>query len=195
MDLYLMVQLGLGAGMAMLLTWFYPHCARPALAFAGSRPLGFWLALAGAVIGAVAWIGSPVLDALGAEELAEATGPLRYVGGLALLGYVRPTWLVRLAGGPDGSVPPRFLLTWYARWWQKVGVRGARAQQIEWLRDALRDLRPPADPAIVAAWVDELDALTHLGEAGDFAALTERLRDLYEKLARLRPVEPLGALP
>jgi hypothetical protein len=103
--------------------WFYPHCVRPGLAWAGGRPAAFWLGAAACVVCAVAFVGMAYLG----NVPHSFRGWYRPIQGLTVVAFVvevvaffAPTWVVRLTGGPAPATLRRFLLDWVAGFWIKA---------------------------------------------------------------------------
>lgn len=128
--------------------WFYSHCVRPSLAHAGGSRISFLIGFAACVgVAGSLLADSALIVATLNGNLANAHGwygPLTVASflvlGIAWAGWSHPTWLVRATGGPDPTIPRRYLLDWLSgRWMMARGnEQGERAAAESFLR-ALAD--------------------------------------------------------
>jgi hypothetical protein len=102
-----MVQLILVIAFVAGEIWFYQHCARPSLQWAGARRSAYTLGFMASVVSCCAFVGS-----FEASEILHGTSawirPLLAIatvaGAVDALAWARPEWIVQLTGGPDPIV-------------------------------------------------------------------------------------------
>jgi hypothetical protein len=180
-------------GLAGLAIWYYPHCARPPLAFASMPRVAFLvcIALTGFIVAgcALLWVGLYV-DLLGREVS-------RLVSGLMLVAWVplsvaliRPGWF-RVLGPPDPTAQPRFLLTWFRKEWYRLDGDGQRVGFVEMFERELEKIREPSNAAFVDVWIQALRAFVHGHRLGHTSSERERLT-LDGLLDAIVPVDPIA---
>jgi hypothetical protein len=123
-----LVTLAITVPMVGGVLWFYPHCVRPSLAVAGARRVAFVVGFGACVILSAALLGG----AIATVEGLRGEGPSGYVWYVpdlvvmfaslvvAAVGWGRPAWVVRLTGGPDATIPKRYLLDWLSGRWMSA---------------------------------------------------------------------------
>lgn len=178
---------------AGLTIWYYPHCARPPLAYASVAKLGFLVCLSSTgfiVAGCVIlWVD------LFANVLGRGTGQV--LTALMILGWVplatallRPHWF-RVLGPADATARPRFLLTWFRREWGRLDGDGQRVGFAEMLQRQLESIRQPSNAAYVDAWIQALQAFVHGTDLGKASGDRERIK-LEAALDAVVPLDPIA---
>ena len=182
----------LGAIIAIAIPiWFYPHCARPALAYAGARRHAFLIAMAATAAG----VDSGVL--LLADAVIEVPSSIRQLGIVsgvlwipAGLSFLVPNVVVRVTGGRDETAWSRFILIWLRSKWNAAADDADREALIA---AALRELdergASAESPDPVGTWVATLLAFHVARQRG--ATSTSRSRTQIEQM--LSGVRPLDA--
>jgi hypothetical protein len=184
----------LGVALAMLVFWFYGHCARPALALAGGNGFAFGLVFVGTLVvcaSGVVTIVAGLVDIPRWVLFTNTWAGLAFV--IPVMAYLRPRWLVRLAGGPDSSVPVRFVLCWYRRYWPDAEETTVSAQR--WVAatgKALLGLGETADPALIDAWLRRIERVARAAVTGP-TSLKREGSELAAALDLVVPVDGLGA--
>ena len=182
----------------ILAPWFYKDCARPKLAMRGAKPILLTVALLATMLVTLAGV-VRAIDLLfdfpeRLDDALDGVTILSLAFAVPAIGFLAPGFLIALTGGADGSVPVRYLLTWYRRRWRKTGYDLMASSAL--VRDLDRSLdraEVPADPALVAHWRAELDRVVEAAQVDD-DALRRAVATLRDHLDAVRPVEPLGDL-
>ena len=179
--------------MAALAIWYYPHCARPPLAFGSAPKLAFWVCLAATfvfVVGClILWLDT-IADPLdhGATQPVIASMMVAWILlGVALL---KPRWF-RILGPEDETTAPRFLLTWFRREWRRLEDDPQRLRLTQMLEVELEKVREPANAAFIDSWTRATSAFTHGAGFGWTSSNRERLA-LEKRLEGVVPVDPLA---
>lgn len=186
-----------GVLFVLVVPWFYLHCARGSLAMRGARPGAFVVVVvttAAATIGGLIRVADMVLTfPVGLEEAVRLTARANLAFVVPAIAYAAPQLLVRLFGGPDPSVPLRYMLIRYRYWWQQDDFGEIRAQPT--IQGLIRDLnalptgfRTEESQACLAEverirddWID--GRLDRVGPA---------LAALRDRLLQVRAIEPFG---
>ena len=183
--------------MVVLTAWFYPHCARPNLAFASVPRNAFTLCLiatcgvlAGWVIVAVdEWatvFGGSVLPGSWHRPIVIVLFVTWLIPAAA---FLRSGWFGRL-GPKDPTAGPRFLLTWFRRQWPRL----EDAQRVPFARMLERELekvREPANGPLIDEWVQSISAFAHAAGSGRASGNHGRLA-FEKRLEGVVPVDPLA---
>jgi hypothetical protein len=191
------IDLVLPPGMVVLTAWFYPHCARPNLAFASAPRNAFTLCLISTCAILTGWaiiaadqvailIGGPVIPGWWYRP----TIIVLFVTWLIpTAAFLRPGWFGRL-GSEDPTAGPRFLLTWFRRQWPRL----EDAQRVPFARMLERELekiREPANADFIDAWVQTLGAFVHAAGLGRTSSGRGRAA-LEDRLGAIVPVDPVA---
>ena len=111
MDGFLVAWFAVSLVFLGIAAWFYPHCARPGLAAARSRRIGYRIVLAATIVAGPSFLarGIDVLVAFPRpiDDLLDLVPYLATLEAIPMLAYLRPAWIVRLTGGPEHAEQPR----------------------------------------------------------------------------------------
>lgn len=197
MELRGLFEIVLAAATTPVALWLYYRRTRPTLAYVGAKPVAFRIVVTCmliAIFGSVVRLFDLLIEfpvdvdrALSRSGYAMAGGMLLFL----LMGLV-PGAVVRLTGGSDPSVAPRYLVNYYARWWSRDDFSPQRALgMVKWLSKHLEELKPPVDRSIVQRWIGELAAYRAAVARGPASEECARAH-LRAELASVAPVDPFG---
>ena len=183
---------------AALAPWFYLHCARPSMAMRGARPIAFSMAILASMVLVLAEM-VRVVDMFVEfpSNLDRALDGMFYLPlafAIPAAGYFAPGILVTLTGGPDKTVPTRFLVTRAWAWWRRDYGERRAARTVRWLIDELEKLPSGLRDAETEQWLRELYALREEWMAGELEVVSIDLETLSGRLRAAAPVEPLFRL-
>jgi hypothetical protein len=177
-----LIDLVIPAFMVVLAAWFYPHCARPSLAFASAPRRAFTVCLVATIVVMAGWLifmANEVAVLLGERLLRgswyrPALIALFVVWLIPAAGFLRPGWFSRL-GPADPTSGPRFLLTWFRRQWPRFDDDATRLTWVDGLSKELEKVRVPGNAAFVDGWYGSIQAFAHAARLGRTSACRERL--------------------
>jgi hypothetical protein len=191
------IDLVIPPGMVVLTAWFYPHCARPNLAFTFAPRNAFTVCLIATFAALTGWV------IIAADEVATVFGGSVFPGSwyrpilivlfvtwlIPAAAFLRPGWFGRL-GPKDSTAGLRFVLTWFRRQWPRL----EDAQRVPFARMLERELekvREPENGPLIDEWVQSISAFAHAAALGRTSGNRGRL--VFEKrLEGVVPVDPLA---
>jgi hypothetical protein len=197
MKLDVLVLVALVALQSALLTFYWSHCAGPALVHAGARPRTFRVVQ---TVGVLSLVGFVIAIAIRLSRIDVPAWLWVVIAGLTgwyLLAWPRPRWVARISGGVDDREILRqaiWRLNWASRELMKDPDSASRRNTVEQCREAVRRLPRSVDTgSLIDAWLAESEAVL---EGGPDAAESNRQRymAIVSEARRLWPDADTGSV-